>query len=84
VNQKEEVADRNLIDLRMEDVRGRTILAAVDESEESMYALKWALDIFVSIQPTHSSCAIPSAFPSLMTDLEPELVLGYHSIHSIK
>jgi len=28
----------------MEGAKGRRILVAVDESEESMYALKWALD----------------------------------------
>lgn len=28
----------------MEDASGRRILVAVDESEESMYALKWAVD----------------------------------------
>eukprot|EP01018_Ginkgo_biloba_P037598 Gb_05132 [translate_table: standard] len=29
---------------RMEGVKGRKILAAVDDSEQSMYALKWAMD----------------------------------------
>jgi len=35
----------------MEEVTGRRILVAVDESEESMYALKWAVD-YLHLDPT--------------------------------
>jgi nucleotide-binding universal stress UspA family protein len=53
----------------MEDVRGRRILVALDESEESMYALKWARD-YLHLDSTdtlilcHSKC-LPIAYEGL-------------------
>jgi len=63
----------------MEDVRGRTILAAVDESEESMYALKWALD-YLRLDSTdtlilcHSKC-LPIAYDGFGAGVSPWLSL---------